>query len=105
MKDCDTLLMLGTDFPYRQFFPGKARVAQVDIRGAALGNRCALDLGVVGTVRDTLQALLPLVEDKPDPRISTRPLPTIARRAATSMRWPKRAGQRRSSTRNTCPGS
>jgi pyruvate dehydrogenase (quinone) len=66
MMDCDTLLMLGTDFPYRQFLPVKARVAQVDIRGAALGNRCALDLGVLGTVRDTLQALLPLVEEKSD---------------------------------------
>ena len=66
MKDCDTLLMLGTDFPYRQFFPEKARVAQIDIRAAALGNRCPLDLGVVGTVGDTLKALLPLVDEKTD---------------------------------------
>src|SRR5260221_425187 len=58
MKNCDTLLLLGTDFPYRQFFPEKARIAQVDIRAAALGNRCPLDLGVVGTVRDTVVALL-----------------------------------------------
>ena len=56
MKDCDTLLMLGTDFPYRQFFPEHARIAQIDIRAAALGNRCALDLGIVGTVGDTLNA-------------------------------------------------
>src|SRR6476661_6620405 len=54
MKECDTLLLLGTDFPYRQFYPEKARIAQVDIRAAALGNRCALDLGVVGTVSDTV---------------------------------------------------
>ena len=66
MKNCDTLLLLGTDFPYRQFFPEKARIAQVDIRAAALGNRCALDLGVVGTVSDTVKALLPLVEEKTD---------------------------------------
>jgi len=66
MKNCDTLLLLGTDFPYRQFFPEKARIAQVDIRAAALGNRCALDLGVVGTVRDTVSALLPLVHAKTD---------------------------------------
>jgi pyruvate dehydrogenase (quinone) len=65
MKSCDTLLLLGTDFPYRQFFPEKARIAQVDIRAAALGNRCALELGVV-TVSDTLKALLPLVEEKTD---------------------------------------
>jgi pyruvate dehydrogenase (quinone) len=45
MKNCDALLMLGTDFPYRQFFPDKARIAQIDIRAAALGNRCTLDLG------------------------------------------------------------
>ncbi len=64
MKNCDTLLLLGTDFPYRQFFPEKARIAQVDIRAAALGNRCALDLGVVGTVSDTVSALLPLVDEK-----------------------------------------
>src|SRR6266478_6782228 len=66
MKNCDRLLLLGTDFPYRQFFPEKARIAQVDIRAAALGNRCALDLGVVGTVSDTVKALLPLVEEKTD---------------------------------------
>ncbi|MDB5924067.1 MAG: pyruvate dehydrogenase, partial [Betaproteobacteria bacterium] len=64
MKNCDTLLLLGTDFPYRQFYPEKARIAQVDIRAAALGNRCALDLGIVGTVSDTVSALLPLVDGK-----------------------------------------
>jgi pyruvate dehydrogenase (quinone) len=66
MKDCDTLLMLGTNFPYRQFYPDNARIAQVDVRAAALGNRCALDVGVVGSVDDTLKALLPLVDDKSD---------------------------------------
>jgi pyruvate dehydrogenase (quinone) len=66
MKNCDALLMLGTDFPYRQFFPDKAKIAQVDIRAAALGNRCALDLGILGSVKATLQALLPLIRDKTD---------------------------------------
>jgi pyruvate dehydrogenase (quinone) len=66
MKSCDTLLMLGTDFPYRQFFPDDARIAQVDIRPDALGNRCGLDLGIVGSVGDTVQALLPLVSAKQD---------------------------------------
>src|SRR6266550_2285818 len=64
MKSCDTLLLLGTDFPYRQFFPEDARIAQIDIRAAALGNRCPLDLGIVGNVRDTLTALLPLIDEK-----------------------------------------
>jgi pyruvate dehydrogenase (quinone) len=66
MKGCDTLLLLGTDFPYRQFFPEQARIAQIDIRGAALGNRCPLDIGLIGTVDDTLRALLPLIDEKTD---------------------------------------
>lgn len=66
MKSCDTLLMLGTNFPYRQFFPERARIAQVDIRPEALGNRCALDLGVLGSVGDTLKALLPRIDEKQD---------------------------------------
>jgi pyruvate dehydrogenase (quinone) len=66
MKRCDALLLLGTDFPYRQFFPEDARIAQVDIRADALGNRCALDLGIVGSVADTLKALLPIVDEKLD---------------------------------------
>jgi pyruvate dehydrogenase (quinone) len=66
MKQCDALLMLGADFPYRQFFPENARIAQVDIRPAALGNRCPLDLGVLGSVKDTLKALIPLIGEKTD---------------------------------------
>src|SRR5271170_4026089 len=66
MKECDALLMLGTDFPYRQFFPENARVAQIDLRAAALGNRCSLDLGILGSVKATLRALLPLIEEKAD---------------------------------------
>jgi pyruvate dehydrogenase (quinone) len=61
MKSCDTLLMLGTDFPYRQFYPEQARIAQIDIRAEALGNRCPLELGLVGDVRDTLLALIPRI--------------------------------------------
>jgi pyruvate dehydrogenase (quinone) len=64
MKTCDALLMLGTDFPYRQFFPEEAKIAQVDIRAAALGNRCPLDLGILGSVKGTLHALIPLIEEK-----------------------------------------
>ncbi|UPG96650.1 ubiquinone-dependent pyruvate dehydrogenase [Luteibacter aegosomatissinici] len=64
MEDCDTLLILGTDFPYRQFYPEDAKIAQVDIRPANLGRRCRLDLGVVGDVGETLRALLPRIEPK-----------------------------------------
>jgi pyruvate dehydrogenase (quinone) len=66
MHACDTLLLLGTDFPYKQFFPKGVRIAQVDIRPAQLGRRCKLDLGVVGDVRSTLAALLPKLTAKTD---------------------------------------
>jgi pyruvate dehydrogenase (quinone) len=59
MKSCDTLLLLGTDFPYRQFYPEAAKIAQIDLRAEALGNRCKLDIGLVGDVKETLKALLP----------------------------------------------
>ena len=64
MKECDTLLLLGTDFPYRQFYPEHAKVAQVDLRAESLGNRCRLDIGVVGDVADTIAALLPRLKPK-----------------------------------------
>ena len=68
MLDCDVLLMLGTDFPYRQFYPqgNGVRIAQVDIRPENIGRRAAVDLGVVGDVRATLAALLPLLKEKRD---------------------------------------
>jgi pyruvate dehydrogenase (quinone) len=68
MLDCDMLLMLGTDFPYRQFYPkGSAvHIAQVDIRAEQIGRRTSVELGVVGDVRPTLQALLPLLNGKTD---------------------------------------
>lgn len=64
IKECDALLMLGTDFPYQQFFPDNAKVIQVDIRGRNLGRRTPVDLGLVGTVGDTLAALAPLLQQK-----------------------------------------
>ena len=66
MKDCDTLLILGADFPYRQFFPEDAHIAQIDIRPEALGNRCALELGVLGDVKQTLERLLPQLQQQSD---------------------------------------
>ena len=59
MMECDALLMLGTDFPYRQFYPTDARVAQVDIRPENLGRRTKIELGLVGDVGPTITALLP----------------------------------------------
>lgn len=77
MKKCDALLMLGTDFPYRQFFPEEARIAQIDLRAAALGNRCPLDLSLLGSVKATIRALLPLIEGKDRFRASERRPPRL----------------------------
>ena len=66
MMNCDALLMLGTDFPYPQFFPQKAKILQVDLRGEQIGRRTPVDLGLIGRVDDTLDELLPLLEDKED---------------------------------------
>jgi len=66
IKEADTLLMLGTDFPYQQFYPENATVIQVDVRGAHLGRRTPIDLGLRGTVGDTLAALQPLLRPKHD---------------------------------------
>jgi pyruvate dehydrogenase (quinone) len=66
MLDCDVLLMLGTDFPYRQFYPtgSGVRIAQVDIRGENIGRRSHVDVAVIGDVRATLRELLPLLSQK-----------------------------------------
>ena len=64
IKEADALLMLGTDFPYSQFYPDNAKVIQVDVRGRNLGRRKPIELGLVGTVRDTLAALQPLLRQK-----------------------------------------
>jgi pyruvate dehydrogenase (quinone) len=66
MHACDVLLMLGTDFPYKQFLPSDAKIAQVDIRPENLGRRCKLDLGIVGDVGATIEALLPKLTAKRD---------------------------------------
>ncbi len=68
MMNCETLLMLGTDFPYQQFYPKNARIMQIDIRGEQLGRRCPVSLGLVGGIQETLRALLPAIEQKQDRR-------------------------------------
>ncbi len=66
MMNCDTLLMLGTDFPYQQFFPKHATIIQVDLRGEQIGRRTKVDLGLVGDVKTTLAALSPKLHTKKD---------------------------------------
>jgi pyruvate dehydrogenase (quinone) len=64
MHSCDVLLMLGTDFPYKQFLPSDAKIAQVDIRPENLGRRAKLELGLVGDIGPTIEALLPKLTTK-----------------------------------------
>lgn len=66
MLDCDTLIMLGTDFPYRQFYPTDAKIIQVDRNPQALGRRATLDLGIAADVSETIGALLPRLTRKTD---------------------------------------
>ncbi|HEY1249469.1 MAG TPA: ubiquinone-dependent pyruvate dehydrogenase [Nitrososphaera sp.] len=64
IMNSDLLLMLGTDFPYQQFYPTHAYIVQIDIRGEQIGKRTKVDLGLVGNVRETLIALMPLLRQK-----------------------------------------
>jgi pyruvate dehydrogenase (quinone) len=66
MEHCDALVMLGTDFPYRPFLPDRVPVVQVDVRGEQIGKRVQVRVPLVGTVKDTVDALLPLLEPKAD---------------------------------------
>jgi pyruvate dehydrogenase (quinone) len=62
--NCDTLLLLGTDFAWQQFYPKHATIIQVDIDPTHIGRRHPVTLGVVGNIKDTLQALLPRLQQR-----------------------------------------
>ena len=64
--DCDTLLLLGADFAWRQFYPDKAKIVQIDLDPTHLGRRHHVTLGAVGDIKPTLRALLPHLEQKID---------------------------------------
>jgi pyruvate dehydrogenase (quinone) len=64
MESCDALLVLGADFPYRDFYPKGVPVVQVDVRGEQIGRRLPVEYPLVGTVKDTLLALVPLLQAK-----------------------------------------
>jgi pyruvate dehydrogenase (quinone) len=66
VMDADVLLMLGTDFPYRQFYPENARVIQVDVRPENIGRRTRVEIGLAGDVAETLRQLLPYLVAHPD---------------------------------------
>jgi len=66
MMHCDALLALGTDFPYPQFYPEHAKKVQIDVRGEQIGRRTVVDVGLIGTVKETLGALRPLLAPAKD---------------------------------------
>jgi pyruvate dehydrogenase (quinone) len=68
MEGCDTLLMVGTSFPYSEWLPqeGQARAVQIDIDGRLVGMRYPTDVNLVGDARETLRALIPLLQRKED---------------------------------------
>jgi pyruvate dehydrogenase (quinone) len=72
MMNCDVLLMIGTDFPYQQFFPKDATVVQIDLRGEQIGRRTKVDHGFIGDAKTTIGALLPrLKQNDSDKHLQT----------------------------------
>jgi pyruvate dehydrogenase (quinone) len=72
MMNCDLLLMIGTDFPYQQFYPKDATVVQIDVRGEQLGRRTKVDHGFIGDVKTTIGGLLPgLVQKESDAHLKS----------------------------------
>lgn len=66
MNECDLLILLGTDFPYTPFMPTDCEIVQVDIKPENIGRRAKVSLGLHGSVKDTIAALLPLIDQKTD---------------------------------------
>lgn len=66
MHEADLLILLGTDFPYESFMPEKCKIVQIDIRPERIGRRAKVDLALGGDVADTLNVLLPMIQNKKD---------------------------------------
>ncbi|PZP49289.1 MAG: ubiquinone-dependent pyruvate dehydrogenase, partial [Pseudopedobacter saltans] len=66
MHKSEVILLLGTDFPYEHFMPGDCKIAQIDIRPERIGRRAKVELGLAGSIKDTVEALLPLLKNKED---------------------------------------
>lgn len=66
MHEADVILLLGTDFPYAAFMPTDKKIIQIDIKPERLGRRAKLELGLCGNIKDTVEALLPLLTVKQD---------------------------------------
>lgn len=94
MLGCDTLLMLGTDFPYRNFYPEKARIVQIDRDPAALGRRAPLSQGIVADVGEAVSALLPRLAPRHDTRFldAARAHYAKAREGLDALAQPAKSG-------------
>ena len=101
MQDCDTLLMVGSSFPYSEWLPepGQARGVQIDIDARMLGIRYPMEVNLVGDARDTLRALLPLLRAQGGPRLARGD----RGRASTAGGDPRRPARR--STRTAQPAA
>lgn len=66
MENADTLVLLGTQFPYRAFYPAKANIIQIDLNPSSIGSHCHVDMAFVGDVKATLNALQPRLKEKTD---------------------------------------
>ena len=87
MMNADTLILLGTQFPYRAFYPTDAKIIQIDINPGSIGAHSKVDMALVGDIKSTLKALLPLLEEKPIATSSIRRWSTIATREKGSTIW------------------
>ncbi|MEJ3659222.1 thiamine pyrophosphate-requiring protein [Actinomycetes bacterium KLBMP 9759] len=88
MRDCDTLLIVGSSFPYSQFLPefGKARAVQIDVDGTMIGMRYPTEVNILGDARVTLQALLPLLAGPTDRAWREKVEENVAHWHATAQR-------------------
>ncbi|SQA96413.1 Pyruvate dehydrogenase [ubiquinone] [Cedecea neteri] len=66
MMNADTLILLGTQFPYRAFYPTDAKIIQIDINPGSIGAHSKVDMALIGDIKATLAALLPMLEEKTD---------------------------------------
>ncbi len=74
MANADTLLLLGTQFPYRAFYPQNAKIIQIDINPGSIGSHSKVDMALIGDIKATLRALQPMLEPKTDRKFLDRAL-------------------------------
>ena len=103
VRDQGLEFMLGTDFPYRPFYPEGVPVIQVDVRGERIGRRVPVSFALVGTVKDTLEALLPLLTATSDSRHLDRMTATSAGHGPGWTGSPNRGKASHRCTRSSSP--